>query len=164
MAILQTDTVECFSRSADQSKRFGMRLGNLLQAGDLICFSGELGAGKTTFVQGIAKGWGSIDPVTSPTFVLINEYNRMDGGTLFHFDAYRIGSPWEAEELDLERMLQRGPLLIEWAERILPILPKEMLWIRMGWISDEHRQITIEPKGARNVSLAQTFRHRSFGV
>ena len=141
-----------------------MRLGNLLQPGDLICFSGELGAGKTTFIQGIAQGWGSFDPVTSPTFVLINEYNRMDGNVLFHFDAYRIGSHWEAEELDLDRMMQQGPLLIEWAERIEPILPEDRLWIRMDWVSDEQRRIVIEPQGTRYVALAQAFRQKSFGV
>jgi len=164
MSILNSETIECFSRSPEQSKRFGMRLGNLLQTGDILCFSGDLGAGKTTFIQGIAKGWGSIDPVTSPTFVLINEYYRMDNNILFHFDAYRIGSIWEAEELDIERMLLLGSIVIEWAERIEPILPQERLWIKMEWVSDEQRRITLTPRGKRFVTLAQTFRQKSFGV
>ena len=105
MPILDPNTVECFSRSADQTRRFGMRLGSLLKPGDLVGLSGDLGAGKTTLISGVAKGWGSPDPVTSPTFVLVNEYYRSDSSILFHMDAYRIGSIWEAEELDFERML-----------------------------------------------------------
>jgi tRNA threonylcarbamoyladenosine biosynthesis protein TsaE len=164
MSILNSETIECYSRSPEQSKRFGMRLGNLLQTGDILCFSGDLGAGKTTLIQGIAQGWGSIDPVTSPTFVLINEYNRMDNSILFHFDAYRIGSIWEAEELDIDRMIRQGAVVIEWAERIEPILPRERLWIKMEWVSDEQRRITLSPQGKRYLSLAQTFRQKSFGV
>ena len=113
MPILDPNTVECFSRSADQTRRFGMRLGSLLKPGDLVGLSGDLGAGKTTLISGVAKGWGSPDPVTSPTFVLVNEYYRSDSSILFHMDAYRIGSIWEAEELDFARMLQKGPVLIE---------------------------------------------------
>jgi tRNA threonylcarbamoyladenosine biosynthesis protein TsaE len=164
MSILNSESIEYFSRSPEQSKRFVMRLGCLLQKGDLICFSGDLGAGKTTFVQGIAKGWGSIDPVTSPTFVLINEYNRMDKNILFHFDAYRIGNTWEAEDLDVDRMLRFGSLVIEWAERIDEILPKEKLWIKMEWVSDEQRRITFTPQGKRYVQITQSFRQKTFGV
>jgi hypothetical protein len=78
--------------------------GALLQAGDLIGLSGDLGAGKTTFVQGSA-GWGSLDLVTSPTFVLVNVYRRGDDAArrLYHLDAYRLDSAAEAEELDLMR-------------------------------------------------------------
>ena len=164
MSILSSESIEYFSRSPEQSKRFGMRLGSLLQKGDIVCFSGDLGAGKTTFIQGIAQGWGSIDPVTSPTFVLINEYNRMDKNILFHFDAYRVGSVWEAEELDFDRMLRLGSLVIEWAERIDEILPKDNLWIKMEWVSDEQRRITFTPQGKRYVQITQSFRQKTFGV
>ncbi|HPG19741.1 MAG TPA: tRNA (adenosine(37)-N6)-threonylcarbamoyltransferase complex ATPase subunit type 1 TsaE, partial [Flexilinea sp.] len=64
MPILDSETLEIFSRSADQTRRFGMRLGRMLQNGDVLCFSGDLGSGKTTFIQGIAQGWGSVDQVT----------------------------------------------------------------------------------------------------
>ena len=164
MPILDPNTVECFSRSADQTRRFGMRLGSLLKTGDLVGLSGDLGAGKTTLINGVAKGWGSPDPVTSPTFVLVNEYYRSDSSVLFHMDAYRIGSIWEAEELDFERMLQKGPVLIEWAEQIEPILPKDRLWIHMKYISDEIRSFTLQPAGKRYTGLTAEFRRLCFGV
>jgi len=78
MPILEANAFEFFSRSADQTRRVGMRLGSVLQPGDVVCLDGDLGAGKTTFVQGIAAGWGAVDPVSSPTFVLVNVYRRSD--------------------------------------------------------------------------------------
>ena len=141
-----------------------MRLGRMLQNGDVLCFSGDLGSGKTTFIQGIAQGWGSVDQVTSPTFVLVNEYYRMDGSTLFHMDAYRIDSTLEAEELDIDRMLHQGVLVVEWAERIDSILPKERLTIKMAWVADEQRSLVMVPYGERYQTLLHSFRHRSFGV
>lgn len=164
MPILDSETLEIFSRSADQTRRFGMRLGRMLQNGDVLCFSGDLGSGKTTFIQGIAQGWGSVDQVTSPTFVLVNEYYRMDGSTLFHMDAYRIDSTLEAEELDIDRMLHQGVLVVEWAERIDSILPKERLTIKMAWVADEQRSLVMVPYGERYQTLLHLFRHRSFGV
>ena len=100
-----------------------MRLGGLLQPGDLICLQGELGAGKTTLVQGMAQGWGSLDAVSSPTFILVNEYRRPNGGQFFHMDAYRLESGLEAAELDLDLMLGEGALVVEWPERISSVLP-----------------------------------------
>ena len=164
MPILDPNSVECFSRSADQTGRFGMRLGNLLRPGDLVGLSGDLGAGKTTLVSGVAKGWGSMDPVTSPTFVLVNEYYRVDNSVLFHMDAYRIGSLWEAEELDFDRMLRKGPLLIEWADRIREILPEECLWIQMKYISEGIRSFTLKPTGKQYTALTAEFRRQCFGV
>lgn len=164
MPILDSETLEIFSRSADQTRRFGMRLGRMLQNGDILCFSGDLGSGKTTFIQGIAQGWGSVDQVTSPTFVLVNEYYRMDGSTLFHMDAYRIDSTLEAEELDIDRMLHQGVLVVEWAERIDTVLPKERLTIKMAWVADEQRSLVMVPYGERYQTLLHSFRHRSFGV
>ena len=164
MPILDSETLEIFSRSADQTRRFGMRLGRMLQNGDILCFSGDLGSGKTTFIQGIAQGWGSVDQVTSPTFVLVNEYYRMDGSTLFHMDAYRIDSTLEAEELDIDRMLHQGVLVVEWAERIDSVLPKERLTIKMAWVADEQRSLVMVPYGERYQTLLHLFRHRSFGV
>ena len=164
MPILDPNTVECISRSADQTRRFGMRLGSLLRPGDLIGLTGDLGAGKTTLISGVAKGWGSTDPVTSPTFVLVNEYYRYDGRVLFHMDAYRIGSLWEAEELDFERMLQKGPMLIEWAEQIEAILPKEHLWINMKYIDEDIRSFTLKPVGKRYMDLTAEFRRLTFRI
>ena len=83
--------MDFFSRSPEQTRHVSaVRLGGALQAGDVICLQGDLGAGKTTFVQGIAKGWGSLDPVSSPTFIIVNVYRRADQSQLFHMDAYRL--------------------------------------------------------------------------
>ena len=75
-----------------------------------------------------------------------------------------IGSVWEAEELDFERMLQKGPLLIEWAELIEAVLPQERLWIQMKYIDDDIRSFTLKPTGKRYTALAAEFRRSSFGV
>jgi len=114
MSILDAHSMDFFSRSPDQTRRLGMRLGGALQVGDVICLQGDLGAGKTTFVQGVAQGWGSLDSVSSPTFILVNVYRRGDEARLFHMDSYRLDSTLEAEELGLVSMLTQGPLLIEW--------------------------------------------------
>src|SRR5690606_20946296 len=87
MPILMSQSMEFISRSAEQTRRAGMRLGGLLQPGDVIGLVGDLGSGKTTLVQGIAAGWGSLDQVSSPTFVLVNVYRRPDQGKLYHLDA-----------------------------------------------------------------------------
>src|SRR5271157_2185312 len=143
MPILDANSFEFFSRSPEQTRRLGIRLGKFLQPGDLICLQGDLGAGKTTLVQGLAQGWGSLDPVSSPTFVLVNEYRRPDACQLFHMDAYRIESAPEAAELDLDAMLARGALIIEWAERIASILPNENLWIGLEYRAEEQRQMNF---------------------
>ncbi len=164
MPILPPHTVEFFSRSPEQTRRLGMRLGGALTSGDIICLEGELGAGKTTLVQGLARGWGSSDPVSSPTFILVNLYRRPDGARLFHLDAYRLSSAMEAEELDLDAMLLEGPLVIEWADRVQEILPPERLWIRMEFVDEEQRQMQFTARGERFEELLETFRRAVFGT
>lgn len=163
MPILDERTLEFFSRSPEQTRRVGMKLGALLQKGDLICLSGDLGAGKTTLMQGIAQGWGSLDPVSSPTFVLVNVYRRSDGQNLYHMDAYRLGSALEAEDLDLDHMLENGLMVVEWAERIEAALPASCLWINMAWIADEQREMRISARGTRNEQILALFRKRVYG-
>ncbi len=163
MPILDPLTLEFFSRSPEQTRRLGMRLGALMAPGDLLCLSGDLGAGKTTFVQGIAQGWGSLDAVSSPTFVIVNTYRKPDGVNLYHLDAYRIGSILEAEELDMDLMLETGALIVEWPERIEAALPKERLWVSLRYIADEQRGMVFTPCGKRFSTLLGEFRRRSFG-
>ncbi len=162
MPILSANAFDFFSHSPEQTRRLGMRLGAHLQPGDVVCLQGELGAGKTTFVQGVAAGWGSLDAVSSPTFVLVNMYRRSDGGQLFHFDTYRVESLGEAEELDLDAMLVSGPLIIEWPERMAGLLPAESLWIKLEYVDDERRELTFFPTGKRYVDLLHEFRQSSF--
>lgn len=164
MPILDKHSLDFISRSPEQTRRVGMRLGGLLQPGDLVCLQGNLGAGKTTFVQGMAQGWGALDSVSSPTFVLVNAYRRADGGRLYHMDAYRIESAPEAEELDLDTMQDEGPLLIEWAERIESILPDERLWVNFEHVGDEQRDMRFRAEGKRYDEIVHELRHSLFGV
>ncbi len=140
-----------------------MRLGSALQAGDLICLQGELGAGKTTFVQGIAQGWGSLDSVSSPTFILVNIYRRADKNQLFHMDAYRLDSTLEAEELDLDSMLAEGALIVEWPERMAGLIPTERLWINLEHVDDEEREMMFKANGKRYDELLDAIRHSVVG-
>jgi tRNA threonylcarbamoyladenosine biosynthesis protein TsaE len=164
MPILDAHAFEFFSKSPEQTRRIGMRLGALLQPGDLICLQGDLGAGKTTLVQGVAQGWGALDEVSSPTFVLVNTYRRADASQLFHFDAYRIDSLGEAEELDLDNLLIQGPLFVEWPERVEAILPRERLWAFLEYESDEHRSLRFSARGSRYEFLLDNLRHKVYGA
>jgi tRNA threonylcarbamoyladenosine biosynthesis protein TsaE len=155
--------MDFFSRSPEQTRRVGSCLGGALQAGDVICLQGELGAGKTTFVQGIAQGWGSLDSVSSPTFILVNMYRRADQGQLFHMDAYRLESTPEAEELDLDSMLAQGALLIEWPERMDGLIPAERLWVNLEHIDEEEREMKFKATGKRYDELLEVIRHGTFG-
>lgn len=163
MPILDAHTLEFFSRSPEQTRRVGMRLGDILKPGDVICLQGDLGAGKTTLVQGLARGWGSLDPVSSPTFIIVNNYRRPDNAQLFHMDAYRLNSDPEAAELDLDEMLVRGPLLIEWPERVQAVLPEDYLWISFEFVAEENRQMVIKASGARYDEILTELRQDLFG-
>ncbi|HLO29640.1 MAG TPA: tRNA (adenosine(37)-N6)-threonylcarbamoyltransferase complex ATPase subunit type 1 TsaE [Anaerolineales bacterium] len=163
MPILNAHTMDFFSRSPEQTRRLGTRLGEALQAGDVICLQGDLGAGKTTFVQGVALGWGSLDSVSSPTFILVNVYRRGDEARLFHMDAYRLDSMPEAEELDLDSMLARGALLIEWPERIDGLVPDGRLWIHFEHIDEEEREMKFKSDGKRYDDLLEVVRQAAYG-
>ena len=163
MSILDAHTMDFFSRGPEQTRRIGMRLGGALQVGDVICLQGDLGAGKTTFVQGIAHGWGSVDAVSSPTFIIVNVYRRGDEARLFHMDAYRLDSTPEAEELDLDAMLAQGPLLIEWPERMSRLVPNERLWINLEHINEEEREMKFKSTGKRYDDLLEVIRHAAYG-
>ncbi|HZD57668.1 MAG TPA: tRNA (adenosine(37)-N6)-threonylcarbamoyltransferase complex ATPase subunit type 1 TsaE [Anaerolineales bacterium] len=164
MPILDPHSVEFISRSAEQTRRVGMRLGALVDGGDVVCLVGDLGSGKTTFVQGLAAGWGSLDPVTSPTFVLVNLYRRPEGARLYHLDAYRLSGASEAVDLDLDAMLESGLLVIEWAERIQRALPREHLWISLRWINPQQRDLIFSARGVRYQSLLAKLRQRLYGA
>lgn len=155
--------LEFISRNPEQTRRIGMHLGKLLQAGDVICLQGDLGAGKTTFVQGVALGWGSVDSVSSPTFILVNVYRRGDDARLFHMDAYRLDSALEAEELDLDSMLAQGALLLEWPERIQELIPAEQLWIEFKYIDEEEREMKLKATGKRYDDLLDAVRGAAEG-
>ncbi len=164
MPILDPNTIEFFSRSPGQTRRIGMRLGALLRAGDVIALQGDLGSGKTTLIQGIAAGWGSLDQVTSPTFVLVNLYRRPDRALFYHLDAYRLRGPQDTIDLELEQMIAAGPLVVEWADHISSALPVQRLLIAMRWMADEQRGMLISAQGRRPIELLSSLRQVAFGV
>ena len=141
MPILDQNSFEFISRGTDYTRRVGIRLGTLLKRGNVVCLEGDLGSGKTTLVQGMVAGWGSLDQVTSPTFVLVNQYRRLDGGTFYHLDGYRLKDSKEAEQLDLEVFIESGPLVVEWAERIKDALPDKNLWVSLRMIDINQREM-----------------------
>jgi tRNA threonylcarbamoyladenosine biosynthesis protein TsaE len=163
MPILDPNSLEFISHGAEYTQRVAMRLGAMLMRGDVICLAGELGSGKTTFVQGLAAGWGSYDQVTSPTFVLVNLYRRPDGNRLFHLDAFRIASPAEAEDMDLDAILEGGVLVVEWADRIQSTLPADHLWIKLRTIDAEQRDLIFTARGNHYQAILDNFRKRIYG-
>lgn len=164
MPDLKDPLVQFLSRSPEQTRQIGARLGGSLQAGDVICLQGDLGAGKTTFVQGIAQGWDSLDAVSSPTFIIVNVYRGPGDGQLFHLDAYRLDSLLEAEELDLNSMLAQGPLIIEWPERMEGLIPRENLWVKLDHVNQEEREMKFISHGKRFDDLLEIVRGAIAGV
>lgn len=127
--------VETFS--AEETFRVGLRLGQLVVGGDVLCLNGDLGVGKTVFSQGFAKGLGIEENVCSPTFTLVQEYF---GGRipLYHFDVYRITGPWDMDELGYEEYFYgEGVCLIEWGSLIQELLPVSAIDITIE--KDLHR-------------------------
>jgi tRNA threonylcarbamoyladenosine biosynthesis protein TsaE len=164
MPILDEHSLEFVSHSPEQTKRLGVRLGELLKPGDLICLAGDLGSGKTTLAQGIARGWGSLDPVTSPTFLMINEYRRADSARLYHFDAYRLSGSAEAILIGLEELLDGlHPVMVEWPERVAEVLTPLRLWISLRWVDDLRRGLYLEANGLRYERMLKNFRQTAFG-
>lgn len=142
--------------SPEQTKLLGEKLAALLMAGDLICLNGDLGAGKTAFSQGVAKGLGIGSTVTSPTFTLINEYEgRLP---LYHFDVYRLSGPEDMEDLGYEDYFYgQGVCLVEWADKVKEVLPRERLNINLsrGSNVESVRNIYFEPVGKRYLQLVE---------
>jgi len=152
------------SHSPEQTRQVGQRLGALLQPGDLVCLIGDLGAGKTTLVQGVSAGWGSPDLANSPTFVLVNVYRRSDHSQMYHLDTYRLSGPAEAEDLDLDTLLESGPLLVEWADRVQSVLPQERLWVNLQYLDENQRDLRFQAFGARYEAMLAELRRQTAGV
>lgn len=139
------------SRSPEETQQMGARLGKLLAEGDIICLEGELGVGKTCLIQGIGRGMGIRERITSPSFTLIREYRGQAGCLrLYHIDLYRIEGAKEAFLLGLDDYLYGGGVCaIEWAERARGLLPQECLWITLRHLGERKRSLTLEARGQR---------------
>jgi tRNA threonylcarbamoyladenosine biosynthesis protein TsaE len=125
--------------SPAQTEAFGERFGERLQAGDLVLLTGELGAGKTTFVRGVARGVGSSAPVASPTFPLVRMYaGRVQ---LAHIDLYRIETTSELADLGLDELLDQGAAVVEWGDRL--DAPKAAL-VHLEHLAGDRRMIRVK--------------------
>jgi tRNA threonylcarbamoyladenosine biosynthesis protein TsaE len=134
---------EIRSASPDETEAAGEALGETLGPGAVVALTGELGAGKTCFIRGLARGLGARTGVTSPTFVLINEYRgRL---SVHHVDLYRLESFTEVMDLGIpELMAGDGVTLIEWADKLGPLLPVDAIRVHVDGLGDEPRQISID--------------------
>ena len=135
--------------SAHMMHSLGVRFGAALRPNCVVSFFGELGAGKTTFIKGMAQSVG-VDPntVNSPTFQYLNIYQSpyQDSPSIFHFDLYRLENSEDFLTMGFEELFCRGGITcIEWAERIVSILPKESIQISITHTENDGRQVTIEP-------------------
>ncbi len=150
------------THSAQATFALGQQLGQRVQPGQVIALSGDLGAGKTLFTQGLATGLGVTQRVTSPTFTLVNEYATARAATLIHIDTYRLGTTnaaaeREAATLGLAEILERGDaiVVIEWAERVASLLPADHLHITLQQdpTHAEVRQITMTATGPQSAKI-----------
>ena len=138
--------MEYLSNSEAETEALGEALAGRLTAGDVIAFSGDLGAGKTAFTRGLARGLGVTERVTSPTFTIVNEYL---GGRLplFHFDLYRLGSAEELFDIGWEDYLDRGGVCaVEWSEQVADAMPEDTIYVSIARHPQEDtwRCITVE--------------------
>ena len=144
------------SKSETETIDFGKRLGRILRGGDIIALCGELGSGKTIFVKGIAEGLGikSNQYVNSPSFVILKEYKgRLP---LYHFDIYRLDDISKFLTVDYtEYFYGKGISAIEWADKIIELLPKEFLRIDISIVREKERRINIKPHGVRYKKLME---------
>lgn len=147
------------SDSADATKALGCKLAPCLEAGDVVLLFGDLGAGKTQFVQGVARGLGIHDDVTSPTFNILLEYR----GTLplYHFDLYRLDpeSPDQLEDIDFFGVVEGdGASFIEWGDRFPNDMPEDRMEVSLTVGDDQVRTLRVRATGARSAQLADAWR------
>lgn len=143
--------VEAVTHGVEETRALAGALAELLQPGDIVLLSGDLGAGKTAFAQGLAAGLGVAEQVTSPTFTLVRSYP--DGRLpLHHLDVYRLDHLQEALDLGLPELVDSGAVtVIEWGEVVIPVLPPDRLDVRLVSLpgdDEDDRRLGVEPVGA----------------
>lgn len=160
------DAIMCVSTSVEYTVQLGRQLGAFLTGGNVVCLSGDLGAGKTALTRGIAAGWGAQEPVTSPTFTLIREHRRsQDAQVLYHVDCYRLRGSGDAWGIGLDDMLHSDHVtVIEWPENIRDVLPPDRLWIDLVFVDDTQRQFTLRATGTHYHTLLATLRRNGWGA
>lgn len=159
--ILEPNSLDFISHSEAQTRRLGVRLAPLLDPGDVLALIGDLGTGKTRWVQGVCEGLGVKEPVVSPSFTLVNEYyGRLP---VYHIDLYRLDDAAETLTFGLEDYLyDRGVSLIEWADRAEELLPEEYLTIELHHLEETKRRVVMRPQGERFLALLERFKKATF--
>lgn len=144
--------MEVFTKNARDTQKFGRKIASQLKGGEVLALSGNLGSGKTTFIQGLAQGLGIKQRIISPTFILLREYEitnyQLPISNFYHIDLYRLEDSVESElkNLGIEEIWERGEnvVAIEWAEKVKTLLPTNTIWIVFEDLGDNKRRITIE--------------------
>jgi tRNA threonylcarbamoyladenosine biosynthesis protein TsaE len=131
------------TRSPDETRIVGASLAAVILPGDVVSLSGDLGAGKTVFVQGLAASLGVMERVTSPTFTIHQQYEGRF--TLSHMDVYRLDSFQEVLDLGMEELMENSILVIEWGDAIAPLLPRRRLEVNLRTVDDGTREVTLRP-------------------
>ena len=163
--VLDDNMLDFISHSDAQTRRLGARLAALLRGGEVICLEGELGTGKTCFVQGIGKGLGLEEPVLSPSFTIIREYSISPGRPrLVHVDLYRL-SEEDIPGLGLEEYWTPGCIVVvEWAERLGGFAPEDRLAVALRFVDDSKRGLTLTAHGEDYKNLLETFKRSVIGT
>ena len=142
------------TKSADDTRELAAAIATVVKTGDVILLAGDLGAGKTTFTQGFGRALGVEEPITSPTFTLMNHYAGRDEITVLHADVYRLDHLQEIVDLGLNELVdERAVALVEWGDVAEPVLPKDFLEIRIAYSetdadTDDSRTFVLRPVGA----------------
>jgi tRNA threonylcarbamoyladenosine biosynthesis protein TsaE len=170
-------TLDIISHSAAQTQRLGVRLGEIVQGGELILLNGQLGTGKTTFTQGLAQGMGITAHINSPTFTLLKEYPGQSrpatgphtrprvGPALYHFDLYRLDDPEEIVDLGFEDYFYSdGVCIVEWADKADLLWPRDHLRIRMKMMSETKRGLLFIATGTRYCELLRQFQKNTYAT
>lgn len=137
-------------KNENETREFAKNLASILKKGDVIVLSGELGAGKTKFVEGILEHFNLQEEISSPTFTIVNEYKN-DEINIYHFDLYRLSDIYEFENIGGEEYFNKGICIFEWGELIEDILPNEYIKIKFERIGNEdnYRKLNIETFGEK---------------
>lgn len=135
---------EHITENFEETRQLGESFASTLKGGEILCMEGDLGAGKTTFTQGLLRGLGAEGPYTSPTFVVMKEY-KTPKRNIYHIDAYRVRAD-DILALGWEEIIsdKNNIVIVEWPERIRDILPENCLWLKFEWIDENKRKITLE--------------------
>jgi tRNA threonylcarbamoyladenosine biosynthesis protein TsaE len=155
---VEGNTLTVISESPAHTGELGEAIGELLSGKEVLCLEGELGSGKTTLIQAIGRALGVTEPITSPTFTLVNEYHSRRVA-LYHVDLYRLHSTDEIVQAGIDACFHSdGLCLVEWAEKARAVLPREHLYITLEHAGNDRRRISLQAEGAAYRKMLERLR------